>query len=308
MSSRAESNSGANPPGSFGSVEAVLETLRTHDYVAERGLATCVYLALAMGKPLLLEGAPGVGKTEVAKVLAAALETRLIRIQCYEGLDVHHAVYEWNYPRQLLELQRRSAAGEAADTRTEDIFSEDFLLRRPILQAIDQSHDRAPVLLIDELDRADEEFESYLLELLSDFQVTIPELGTLRAEHRPVVIVTSNCTRELHDALKRRCAYYWLDYPTVDKELEIVSLKRPHVQDALAASLVAFVQRIREEDLQKAPGVAETLDWAEALSKLGAKELSLEMLEGAWGFLLKVQDDIDRVRAMSPQLLQELAG
>ncbi|MDH5674440.1 MAG: MoxR family ATPase [Myxococcales bacterium] len=301
-------NAEAEAFAGFTSVEQTRSSLLAQGYVAESGLGTCVFLALAMGKPLLLEGAAGVGKTEVAKVLAAALETTLIRIQCYEGLDVHHAVYEWNYPRQLLELQRRGALHEDGPSQERDIFSEDFLLRRPILQAIDQSHERSPVLLIDELDRADEEFESYLLELLSDFQVTIPELGTLRARHRPVVILTSNRTRELHDALKRRCAYYWVDYPTVDKELEIVGIKRPQVPAKLAKQLVAFVQRLRQQELQKAPGVAETLEWGQALMKLGVRELSSETLEGAWGFLLKAQEDIDRVRAMAPQLLQELSA
>jgi MoxR-like ATPase len=245
----------------------------------------------------LLEGEPGVGKTEVAKVLSRSFATPLIRLQCYEGIDVSQALYEWNYPRQLLELQaRRSEAHGDAEVATESIYREAFLLRRPLLQAIDQSHARAPVLLIDELDRADEEFESFLLELLSDFQVTIPELGTLRARHRPIVIITSNRTRELHDALKRRCVYHWIDYPTPEKELAIVLRKHPGIDERLARQLVAFIQDTRGRELLKPPGVAETLDWAEALGYLGATELTGELIDATLGIILKYQDDVDTLR------------
>jgi MoxR-like ATPase len=263
-------------------------------YLADIGLSTSLFLAVKMGKALLLEGEPGVGKTEVAKALSQALGARLIRLQCYEGIDISQAVYEWNYPRQLLELQARRA--DAADADTVDLYSERFLLRRPLLQAIDNSHDTAPVLLIDELDRADEEFESFLLELLSDFQITIPELGTLRAEHRPIVIVTSNRTRELHDALKRRCVYHWIDYPSREKELEIVVRKTPGIAETLAERVVGVVQALRRQDLAKRPGVAETLDWAEALGHLNAQTLDRELVDATLGMLLKYQDDLDKIR------------
>jgi MoxR-like ATPase len=279
------------------SVPATTELLAAEGYIADVGLATSLFLALRMGKALLLEGEPGVGKTEVAKVLSRSFATPLIRLQCYEGIDVSQALYEWNYPRQLLELQaRRSEAHGDAEVATESIYREAFLLRRPLLQAIDQSHTRAPVLLIDELDRADEEFESFLLELLSDFQVTIPELGTLRARHRPIVIITSNRTRELHDALKRRCVYHWIDYPTPEKELAIVLRKHPGIDERLARQLVAFIQDIRGRELLKPPGVAETLDWAEALGYLGATELTGELIDATLGIILKYQDDVDTLR------------
>jgi MoxR-like ATPase len=279
------------------SVAATTELLAAEGYIADVGLATSLFLALRMGKALLLEGEPGVGKTEVAKVLSRSFATPLIRLQCYEGIDVSQALYEWNYPRQLLELQaRRSEAHGDAEVATESIYREAFLLRRPLLQAIDQSHTRAPVLLIDELDRADEEFESFLLELLSDFQVTIPELGTLRARHRPIVIITSNRTRELHDALKRRCVYHWIDYPTPEKELAIVLRKHPGIDERLARQLVAFIQDTRGRELLKPPGVAETLDWAEALGYLGATELTGELIDATLGIILKYQDDVDTLR------------
>jgi MoxR-like ATPase len=279
------------------SVPATTELLAAEGYIADVGLATSLFLALRMGKALLLEGEPGVGKTEVAKVLSRSFATPLIRLQCYEGIDVSQALYEWNYPRQLLELQaRRSEAHGDAEVATESIYREAFLLRRPLLQAIDQSHTRAPVLLIDELDRADEEFESFLLELLSDFQVTIPELGTLRARHRPIVIITSNRTRELHDALKRRCVYHWIDYPTPEKELAIVLRKHPGIDERLARQLVAFIQDTRGRELLKPPGVAETLDWAEALGYLGATELTGELIDATLGIILKYQDDVDTLR------------
>jgi len=279
----------------FNHVDEVTAFLQTHDYVADIGLSTGLFLALKMNKAIFLEGEPGVGKTEIAKVLSRALDTPLIRLQCYEGLDINHAVYEWNYSRQLLEIQARNRQSDEGMV-TDDIFVESFLLKRPLLQAIDRNHDSAPILLIDELDRADEEFESFLLELLSDFQITIPELGTLRAEHKPIVIITSNRTREIHDALKRRCIYHWIDYPTFDKELEIVQLKVPHIKQVLAQQVVAFVQAIRQEDLYKAPGVAETLDWAEALGHLNTQLLDASVVNATLGLILKYQDDVDRVR------------
>jgi MoxR-like ATPase len=262
---------------------------------------------MRMQKALFLEGEPGVGKTEVARVIADLRNAPLIRLQCYEGLDVHQAVYEWNYPRQLIEIQARR--GEAGTTDTAGIFTEAYLLRRPLLQAIDRSHQRSPVLLIDELDRADEEFESFLLELLADFQVTIPELGTLRAEHRPQVFITSNRTREIHDALKRRCIYHWIDYPTAARELEIVRAKVPEAEAALAAQLVAFVQTLRDEDLYKRPGVAETLDWARALTLLGVRALDGADVDRTIGLLLKYQDDVDRLRGpLARRLLDEIGA
>jgi len=280
----------------FDSVEETSAVLSDHAYVADIGLCTSLYLALKMEKALFLEGEPGVGKTELAKVLSRAFETALIRLQCFEGLDLSQAVYEWNYPRQLLEIQARTSGDSAKGHITPDIFTEEFLLKRPLLQAIDESHERAPVLLIDELDRSDEEFESFLLELLSDFQVTIPEIGTLTARHKPVTIITSNRTREIHDALKRRCVYHWIDYPSLDKELEIVRRKIPGLPERLAEQVVAFVQALRQEDLYKHPGVAETLDWAQALGHLQAEALELEVVERTLGILLKYQDDVDKLR------------
>jgi MoxR-like ATPase len=280
----------------FESIAATQEQLAGHDYIADEGVATSLFLALRMGKALFLEGEPGVGKTELAKVVSRALGAPLIRLQCYEGLDLQQAVYEWNYPRQLLAIQASKDGGGA---RLDDIFTEDFLLRRPLLQAIDPHAERAPVLLIDELDRADEEFESFLLELLSDFQVTIPELGTLRARHRPITFLTSNRTREIHDALKRRCVYQWIDYPSAERELAIVRAKLPGVGARLAAEAVRFVQSLRELDLDKWPGVAETLDWSEALTHLGATRLDPATVEKTLGFLLKYQDDVDQVRGQA---------
>jgi MoxR-like ATPase len=280
----------------FDSIEATTEELARQRYLADEGLATSLFLALRMGKPLFLEGEPGVGKTEVAKVLARALDAPLIRIQCYEGLDLEHAVYEWDYPRQLLALQARGGATGEKGAAVADLYTEEYLLRRPLLQAIDAAHDRSPVLLIDELDRADEEFESFLLELLSDFQVTIPELGTLRAEHRPIVVLTSNRTREIHDALKRRCIYCWIDYPGFERELEIVRLKAPQLPEALARQVVDLVQRLRRRDLFKLPGLAETLDWAEALTHLKVEALDARTVASTLGFLLKFQDDVEQVR------------
>ncbi len=280
----------------FDSVEAISEALARQHYIADVGLSTSLFLALKMGKALFLEGEPGVGKTEVAKVLSSLLETPLIRLQCYEGLDINHAVYEWNYPRQLLEIQAMQHPSDNHHAPLDDIFTEKFLLKRPLLQAIASSHDYAPVLLIDELDRADEEFESFLLELLSDFQITIPEIGTIRAEHTPIIIITSNRTREIHDALKRRCIYYWIDYPSRQKEIEIVCLKVPGIAERLAQQVVDFVQAIREQEMYKLPGVAETLDWAEALGHLNRTELDPATVEATLGIILKYQDDIDKVR------------
>ena len=252
------------PPGTR-SIEALTEDFRGRDYIADRSLATAVFLALELERPLLLEGEAGVGKTELAKVLAASLDARLIRLQCYEGLDVNTAVYEWNYPRQMLEIRLLEARGEAEHASAHDIFGSDFLIRRPLLQALESDEGVAPVLLIDEIDRADEEFEAYLLEILSDFQVTVPEIGTIRAQRPPRVILTSNRTREVHDALKRRCLYHWIDYPTAQKEFEIVLARVPQAPEKLAREVVGFVHRLREADLTKVPGIAETLDWAAAL-------------------------------------------
>ncbi|HRC76838.1 MAG TPA: MoxR family ATPase [Kouleothrix sp.] len=294
----------------FATIADITDMLANHEYIADVGLSTSLFLALRMGKALLLEGEPGVGKTEVAKVLSASFDTPLIRLQCYEGIDVGQAVYEWNYPRQLLEIQARQqrAPGEPGSA-TGELYTEAFLLRRPLLQAIDQSNAKAPVLLIDELDRADEEFESFLLELLSDFQITIPELGTLRAAHRPIVIITSNRTRELHDALKRRCVYHWIDYPPHDKELAIVRRKAPGIGARLAAQVVGFVQALRRQELAKHPGVAETLDWAAALEHLNAQALSPELVQATLGIILKYQDDVDKLRGpLAAELLEQAGG
>ena len=252
-------------------LDEVTGTLNAQGYVSDPGLSMSIFLALKMRRPLFLEGAPGVGKTEIARVLSRAFETELIRLQCYEGLDIHHALYEWNYPRQLLQLQAKH--GEAL----REIYSDAYLLKRPLLQAIDPKRDKAPVLLIDEIDRADEEFESFLLELLSDFQVTIPEVGRIEAAHRPIVILTSNRTREIHDALKRRCIYCWIDYPSFEKELAIVSMKAPGLSSHVQRQVVGLVQKLRAEDLLKPPGIAETLGWAEALMHLGITELENEL-------------------------------
>lgn len=290
------------------SVQDIAAMLARHNYVAGIGLSTSLFLALRMEKAIFLEGEPGVGKTEVAKVLSRAFGTELIRLQCYEGLDISQAVYEWNYPRQLLQIQARQAqnAGDGSQT-IDDIFTEPFLLKRPLLQAIANSHEQAPVLLIDELDRADEEFESFLLELLSDFQITIPEIGTLRASHKPIVVITSNRTREIHDALKRRCVYCWIDYPSPEKELEIVQLKTPGISQELAAQVVGFVQALRREEFYKLPGVAETLDWAQALMHLHAERLDATVVNATLGIILKYQDDVDKMQRIEvDRLLQEV--
>jgi len=289
------------------SIEAIQEALHAQHYVAERGLATTIFLALKMGRPLFLEGEAGVGKTEVAKVLARVLGVPLIRLQCYEGLDVHTAVYEWNYARQILEIRLLEALGEKDKAEIEhEIFGPAYLIKRPLLQALEPVDKGVPVLLIDELDRADEEFEAFLLELLSDFQITIPELGTIRAEQPPVVVITSNRTREIHDALKRRCLYCWIDYPTLDKERAIVKSKVPGLPEQLADAVVAFVQALRQADLYKLPGVAETLDWARALMALEETVLHPGVVEDTLGTLLKYHDDITRVKGNGvAQLLSE---
>jgi MoxR-like ATPase len=292
--------------GSLHSADAVQAAFRDRGYIADRSLATAVFLALQLGRPLLLEGEAGVGKTELAKVLAASLGARLIRLQCYEGLDVNTAVYEWNYPRQMLEIRLLEARGVADRATAHDIFGPEFLIRRPLLQALESTDGVAPVLLIDEIDRADEEFEAYLLEILSDFQVTVPEIGTIRAERPPRVILTSNRTREVHDALKRRCLYHWIDYPTEQKEFEIVLARVPEAPDELARRVVAFVHRLRGADLTKVPGIAETLDWAAALLSLGATDLSPEVIDETLGVVLKYEEDIRHVRgARVRELLTE---
>jgi len=281
----------------FETVDELEAALREQKYIADRGLATTLFLTLRLRKPLLLEGEAGVGKTEIAKVLAAILDTPLIRLQCYEGLDASSAIYEWDYPRQMLYLQTLEASGGIdREQARRDLFSEEFLLKRPLLQAIDASHEKSPVLLIDEIDRADQELEAFLLELLSDFQVTVPELGTIRAEHVPIVILTSNRTREIHDALKRRCLYYWIDFPSYQKELRILMAKVPEAPERLATQICAFTQGLREVDLFKSPGMAETLDWAHALLSLGTTELTHEAVDDTLGVILKYQEDVERVR------------
>ncbi len=278
-------------------VDDTAALLRGGDYVADRSLATAVFLSLKLGRPLFLEGEAGVGKTEIAKVLAATLGRRLIRLQCYEGLDVAAAVYEWNYSRQMIEIRLAEAAGKAdRESLGKSVFSEEFLIKRPLLQALEDDAAGPPVLLIDELDRADEPFEAFLLEVLSDFQITIPEVGTVAAKEPPVVVVTSNRTREIHDALKRRCFYYWVPYPTAQREHEILTLKAPDAREDLSRQVVAFVQKLREMDLFKLPGVAETIDWAQALVQLDAIELDPETVDATLGTLLKYQDDIQKVQ------------
>ena len=279
------------------SIDAVQDLLRDQVYITDRSLAMPIFLAIKLQRPLFLEGEAGVGKTEIARALAAGLDTELIRLQCYEGLDVNHSVYEWNYTRQVLEIRLMEAAGMVdQQAATEDLFSEKFLIKRPLLQAIDESRDRSPVLLIDELDRADEEFEGFLLELLADFQITIPELGSYRAVHPPIIIITSNRTREIHDALKRRCLYYWIDFPDFQKELQIVNAKIPEAPRRLSQQVTGFIQELRETELYKIPGVSETLDWTAALMALDQTELSPEVIDDTLGIMLKYQDDIEQVR------------
>ncbi len=286
------------------SVDELQKALQENLYVADRSLAISIYLALKLKRPLFLEGEAGVGKTEIAKVLAAALDTKLIRLQCYEGLDVNQAVYEWNYSRQLLEIRLLEASGQTSqDEAEQELFSEKFLIKRPLLQAIESSDGKPPVLLIDELDRADEEFEGFLLELLSDFQITIPELGTFRAEEPPYVIITSNRTREIHDALKRRCLYYWIDYPDFQKEVQIVTSKAPEAPRKLAEQVTAFVQELRTAELYKVPGVAETLDWTAALVGLDQTELDPSVIDDTLGIMLKYREDVEAVRGEQTRAL-----
>lgn len=279
------------------SIDEVSSLLARFGYVADRALATTLFLSLKMGKPLFLEGEAGVGKTEIAKVLSSALDRRLVRLQCYEGLDLNSAVYEWNYSRQMIEIRLAEVSGELdKKSLSSDVFAEQFLIERPLLQALKADGGNAPVLLIDELDRTDEPFEAFLLEVLADFQITIPEIGTITAEKPPIVIVTSNRTREIHDALKRRCLYHWVDYPDADRELKILHSKLPGIDEKLSKQVVTFVQKLRNEDLFKLPGVAETLDWADALTQLDKMVLDSEGVDHTLGTLLKYQDDIAKIR------------
>jgi MoxR-like ATPase len=290
------------------SVETTTELLGRGRYVADRALGTALFLALKLGRPLFLEGEAGVGKTEIAKVLAETLGRRLLRLQCYEGLDVASAVYEWNYARQMLEIRLAEATGDTnREALAQDIFDRRFLIHRPLLQALEPQPEGPPVLLIDELDRTDEPFEAFLLEVLSDFQITIPEVGTVRAERPPVVVITSNRTREIHDALKRRCFYHWVDYPNAERELEIIRTRLPGVEERLSHQVVAFIQKLRRMDLFKLPGVAETLDWTQALTTLDRLELDPQTVNDTLGALLKYQDDILKVRGSeAARLLDEV--
>ena len=290
------------------SVDATSELLRSGDYLANRSLATALYLSLSLGRPLFLEGEAGVGKTEIAKVLSETLGRKLLRLQCYEGLDVTTAVYEWNYSRQMVEIRMAEAAGERDRDKLEaDLFGDAFLIKRPLLQALEVQPSGPPVLLIDELDRTDEPFEAYLLEVLSDFQVTIPELGTITAKEPPLVVITSNRTREIHDALKRRCFYHWVDYPSANRELEIIKIKAPAASETLSAEVVGFVQQLRGMDLFKQPGVAETIDWAHALTQLDCMALDPEMVNDTLGTLLKYQDDIVKIEGSeASRILKEV--
>ncbi|HKV87610.1 MAG TPA: MoxR family ATPase [Candidatus Dormibacteraeota bacterium] len=286
------------------SIDEVERRLRERRYIGDRSLATSIFLALKLSKPLFIEGEAGVGKTEAAKVMADVLGARLIRLQCYEGIDLSHAVYEWNYPRQLLHIR---LMGEGGDRRVaeREIFSSEFLLRRPLLDAIDNDDPTPPVLLIDEIDRSDEEFEAFLLELLSDFQVSIPEIGTIKAAQPPFVVITSNRTREVHDALKRRCLYHWIDYPDLEKEVEIVRARAPEAADGLAREVAALVQGLRGMDLYKVPGVAETLDWARALAALGATRIDASLVDATIGAALKYQEDLERIKPEVPALVEK---
>jgi len=278
-------------------IDDVQKILREQHYISDRSLAVPIFLSLKLQRPLFLEGEAGVGKTEIARALAAALDTELIHLQCYEGLDINHAVYEWNHTRQILEIRLMESSGQVdRESATADLFSERFLIKRPLLQAIDESREKSPVLLIDELDRADEEFEGFLLEMLGNFQITIPELGTYKAVHPPIVIITSNRTREVHDALKRRCLYYWIEYPDFQKELQIITDKIPEAPRQLAQQVTGFIQELRETELYKIPGVSETLDWTSALLALNQSELDPQVIDDTMGIVLKYQDDIEMVR------------
>ena len=288
------------------SVDETVEILAAGNYIADRNLATTLYVSLSMQRPIFLEGEAGVGKTELAKVVAEQFGRKLLRLQCYEGLDVSSAVYEWNYARQMIEIRMAEATGDIDRERLgQDIFRDEFLIKRPLLQALEAKDGVAPVLLIDELDRTDEAFEAYLLEVLSDFQITIPEIGTIAAAHPPIVIVTSTRTREIHDALKRRCLYYWVDYPDAERELAILRLKVPGCEDVLSRQVVAFIQRLREHDLFKLPGIAETIDWATALTELNKFVLEPETVDNTLGALLKYQDDIQKIQGSEAALILE---
>ncbi len=289
------------------SIDQVVERLRERRYISDRGLATALFLALKLQKPLFVEGEAGVGKTEVAKVMADVLGARLIRLQCYEGIDLAHAAYEWNYPRQLLHIRLLGEHGDRAAAERE-IFGPDFLLRRPLLDAIDNDDPVPPVLLIDEVDRSDEEFEAFLLEVLSDFQISIPELGTVTAKQAPLVFVTSNRTREVHDALKRRCLYHWIDYPNLEKEIEIVRVRAPEAAEQLARQVTSLVHQLRDMDLYKVPGVAETLDWARSLAALGATRLDPALVDATLGAALKYQEDLEKARAAVPELVERASA
>ena len=280
----------------FTSIDNLKEQFDRQGYIADRLLLTSVYLSVTLGKPIFLEGEPGVGKTEVAKALAAILDTELIRLQCYEGLDTYTALYEWNYPRQMLELRMEEARGTDKATIGKDIFREEFLLKRPLLRAIQTQGNQSPVLLIEEIDRSDIEFEAFLLEILSDFQITIPEIGTIHPEHPPIVVLTSNRTREIHDALKRRCLYHWIDYPTLEKEISIIESRVPGIEQQLSGQICRFMQAIRSQDFFKRPGVAETIDWAHALLALGVAELSENTVNATLGCILKYKDDLEKLQ------------
>jgi MoxR-like ATPase len=290
------------------SVDEVMRLLASQQYVAERQLATTLYLALTMRRPLFLEGEAGVGKTEIAKVLASSLGRKLVRLQCYEGLDISSAVYEWNYPRQMIEIRLAEAAGETSkDQLATDIFTDRFLIKRPLLQALEHSADGAPILLIDELDRTDEPFEAYLLEMLAEYQVSIPEIGTIKADQPPLVIITSNRTREIHDAVKRRCFYHWVDYPDKARELEIIRRKVPQAAETLSRQVVAFIARLRQMELYKLPGVAETIDWTASLTALDKLSLDPESVTATLGVVLKYQDDIGKMDAATvTQMVEEV--
>jgi len=289
------------------SIDEVIARLRDQHYLGDRRLATAIYLGIRLGRPVFIEGEPGVGKTEAAKAMAAVLGARLIRLQCHEGIDLAQAAYEWNYARQLLHIRLLDEAGDRSRAER-DIFGPEFLLRRPLLEAIDNDDPQPPVLLIDEIDRSDEEFEAYLLELLSDFQISIPELGTITARRPPFVVLTSNRTREIHDALKRRCLYVWIDYPDLEKEVAIVRARAPEVAGQLAGEVAALVHALREQDLYKVPGVAETVDWARALAALGATALDPVLVDATLGAALKYQEDLERTRGLLPSLIAQAQG
>jgi MoxR-like ATPase len=295
----------------FKSIDELLDRLAEHRYITDRSLTTVIYLAYHMKKPIFLEGEPGVGKTEVALVLSEIMGTRLIRLQCYEGLDANSALYEWNYPKQLLRIKMEEQCERDPEEIGQVIYSEPYLIKRPLLEAIQSSQGDIPVLLIDELDRADEEFEAFLLEILSDFQISIPEVGTLKATHKPMVVVTSNRTRDIHDALKRRCLYHWIDYPDFEKEMRIIKTRIPHIRESLAEQVTNFMQNIRRQDLMKKPGISETLDWAESLLHLHKDVLDEETVEQTLGCILKYREDLVKFRSSiwgDPEKRESLLG